>query len=86
MRTNRKLGKWYSSPKGGFPGIEFRDGYKKLCSVEMSSLASNPEPGTTALWLGVNGHRMHLMREQVEALQWVLETWLCEGGFKKEHK
>ena len=38
----------------GFGIIEFKDRYDAPCSLQMSSIADNPEPGTSAVWLGVD--------------------------------
>ena len=38
----------------GFEIIEFKDRYDAPCSLQMSSIADNPEPGTSAVWLGVD--------------------------------
>lgn len=82
MKTDQKLGKWYLS-KDGFGGIGFQDRNYQLCSIEMATLVEGDEAtAKDRIYLGINGHRMDLSREQVEALQWVMETWLCEGGKK----
>jgi hypothetical protein len=77
-----KLGRWYMSDKG-LPAISFTDQNYKECSVEMATLCLEEQASAEdRILLGVNGHRMELNREQVDALQWVLETWICEGGKK----
>ncbi len=46
-----KLGKIKTTHRG-FPYIDFLDRYNVSCSLQMSSLAENPRPGTSAVWLG----------------------------------
>lgn len=48
-----KLGKVTRTPRG-FELIEFRDRYGVPCSLQMSSLAECPQPGVSAVWLGVD--------------------------------
>ena len=38
----------------GFEIIAFEDRYGVGCSLQMSSLAENEKPGTSAIWLGCN--------------------------------
>lgn len=38
----------------GFEIVEFDDHYGVKCSLQMSSLADHPDPGTSAIWLGCN--------------------------------
>lgn len=38
----------------GFPLVEFKDHYDQPCSLQASSLAIYQQPGTSAVWLGVN--------------------------------
>ncbi len=58
----------------GFEIIEFDDKYDKECSLQQSSLAEFETPGTSAIWLGINGSssRMHLDLEQTKELVEVL--------------
>ena len=80
MKTEKKLGKWYLS-KDGFGGIAFQDYNFKECSIEMATLVEGDEAAPAdRIYLGLNGHRMTLNRDHVEALQWVMETWLRDGG------
>jgi hypothetical protein len=37
----------------GFEIVKFRDRYDVPCSLQMSSLADYEEPGTSAVWLGI---------------------------------
>lgn len=61
----------------GFALVEFVDSYGVKCSMQASSLAEYEQPGTSAIWLGSEGAaRMHLKRNQVEALANHLEAWL----------
>lgn len=70
----------------GFPYKEFTDRYGATCSMQMSSIATEP-----CLWLGVNEEqsekfkerfkscsytRMHLTYEQVQKLVEDLQMWL----------
>jgi hypothetical protein len=71
----------------GFPYKEFKDKYGAVCSIQMSSIATEP-----CLWLGVNGKqseefvnefkasgpytRMHLTYDQVKKLVDDLNRWL----------
>jgi len=69
----------------GFMRADFEDLYGSKCSIQESSLADD-----YAIWLGVhegspeyrntNSHRMHLNREQVEALLPLLQRFVDTGG------
>lgn len=48
-----KLGKQKKSMRG-FPFVEFNDYYDTPCSLQASSLAIYQQPGTSAVWLGVD--------------------------------
>jgi hypothetical protein len=37
-----------------FEIINFKDRYKAGCSLQMSSLADSPQPGISAVWLGID--------------------------------
>lgn len=65
----------------GFQTISFRDRNGQECSLQQSSLADFEPPGSSAVWLGVGGSRMHLDLARVSALYAVLGTWLKEGRF-----
>jgi hypothetical protein len=67
----------------GFERIEFTDFYGKACSLQQSSLAVTEPPGTSAVWLGVDGveSRMHLNYGEVRALVEHLTAWLEDGSF-----
>jgi len=78
-----------------FELIEFFDRYDKRCSLQASSLAEHEQPGTSAVWLGLNephlphlGHstspRMHLDVERVRSLVAHLQAWLDRGTFELE--
>ncbi len=78
-----------------FEIINFKDRYDTPCSLQQSSLAEYEQPGTSAVWLGVdqqtgphdgvfdaaNRTRMHLDLRQVQALICVLEQWVKNGTF-----
>jgi len=65
----------------GFQYVKFRDMHDVLCSIQQSSLAKNETPGTSAIWLGIEDHRMHLDTKLVRCLITVLEQWLANGTF-----
>ena len=65
--------------KGGFSLVEFKDTKGLKCSLRHSSLADRRGP---FLWLGEEGHRMHLNADQVEALMRHLAAWLRTGTFE----
>jgi len=55
---------------------EFRDQHHKLCSIQESSLATEP-----CIWLGTDGnHRMHLTHQNVADLVPLLMAFLETGG------
>ena len=58
----------------GFLRVDFVDRYDKPCSIQESSLATE-----RAIWLGVDGQRMHLTREHVSALLPLLQRFLETG-------
>ncbi len=69
-----------------FEIIRFKDKYSNPCSLQQSSLAEYSQPGTSAVWLGVDlptetTVRMHLDLKQVKALIAVLEFWTEHGKF-----
>jgi hypothetical protein len=90
--SKKKLGK-VTRTERGFSLIEFQDYYSEPCSLQASSLALYQQPGVSAVWLGCeqakNHHvtgkqlspRMHLHRNQVEALVKHLQKWLETGKF-----
>lgn len=66
--------------------MTFNDRYGTPWSLQASSLAEYKEPGTSAVWLGVDVvepklARMHLDRSQVRTLIKQLQSWLKTGGF-----
>jgi len=76
---------WKTERTGrGFKIIEFLDYYSQSCSLQQSSLAEYTKPGSAALWLGVEGHRMHLSFGQVKMLIIALETWMKDCKFPDE--
>lgn len=73
----------------GFEIIKFKDHYKENCSLQQSSLAIFEEPGTSAIWLGIDSvdvindnKRMHLTHEQVLELLRHLNSWAETGSFE----
>lgn len=68
----------------GFERIEFIDLYGKVCSIQQSSLALTDVPGASAVWIGVDGSRMHLDVNQVESLIFHLQAWVETGSFELE--
>jgi hypothetical protein len=64
-----------------FEIVLFQDRYKTPCSLQQSSLAESEQPGSSAVWLGVDQARMHLDLGQVQALIAVLENWVASGSF-----
>lgn len=80
--TIKPLGPTESTGRG-FEIITFQDRYSAPCSLQQSSLAEYEIPGTSAVWLGVEGDksRMHLDRTQVEALIAHLRQWLDNDTF-----
>jgi hypothetical protein len=47
----------------GFELVEFKDRNGQECSLQQSSAADYQQPGSSAVWLGVGEHRMHLSSE-----------------------
>ena len=68
----------------GFEIINFEDINKEKCSLQQSSVAFYKVPGTSAVWLGINGvgNRMHLNEKQVGELILYLNNWLKHGTFE----
>lgn len=64
----------------GFQYVEFKDHYGESCVLQQSSLAIFVQPGTSAVWLGIEGSRMHLTLEQVESLVAHLQAWIDNDG------
>jgi hypothetical protein len=46
--------------------VEFEDSYGQKCSLQASSLAINEQPGTSAIWLGVNGVKAAVLWSDAE--------------------
>lgn len=65
----------------GFQIIKFNDRYDNPCYLQQSSLADYMQPGSSAVWLGLQSASMHLDRDQVELLVEVLNHWLETGEF-----
>lgn len=68
----------------GFELVEFTDSSFLKGSLQASSCAVYVKPGTSAIWLGREGHRLHLHRDQVEALIKHLRSWLKNDTFDYE--
>lgn len=81
----KRLGNVGRTPRG-FELIEFIDIYDKPCTLQQSSIARRVDPGTSAIWLGQGEDRMHLDRDQVEALCDHLRSWLETGSFDLQRK
>lgn len=81
----KTLGKVQRTARG-FEFIKFKDRYGEGCSLQASSLADYTEPGSSAVWLGLDTpekvERMHLDRNQVKALVRHLTAWLERNTFK----
>ena len=77
----KKLGKVERTERG-FELVNFTDCNGNPCGLQASSLAIYEKPGTSAVWLGQDDHRMHLNREQVAALVAALQSWLKRDTFK----
>lgn len=52
----------------GFPKVEFKDYYGVPCSLQASSLAIYQQPGTSAIWLGVDDAQPKVMASQAASL------------------
>ena len=66
----------------GFQILRFPDHNDNACSLQQSSLAEFEPPGTSAIWLGIDGQtRMHLDMERVVWLIDHLQTWVHTGEF-----
>ncbi|MFO1461288.1 MAG: hypothetical protein U1G08_18030 [Verrucomicrobiota bacterium] len=66
----------------GLEIMEFEDLYGEPCQLQTSSLAILETPGTSAVWLGTVGERMHLNRDRVTSLIGHLQHWLDKGTFE----
>jgi hypothetical protein len=71
----------------GFQIIKFQDRYGEECSLQQSSLADYEPPGTSALWFGVGGNRMHLDLHLINQILPHLVQWAANGHlYLKENK
>ena len=61
----------------GFEKAKFSDIYGENCSIQESSLASQ-----SAIWLGVDDHRMHLDRDMAAALIPLLWQFVATGKLR----
>lgn len=71
----------------GFEIIKFEDHNKQSCSLQQSSGIGDYEdaydrPGSSFLWFGIDGQRMHLSREQVADLIQHLQAWSKSGSLE----
>ena len=57
----KRLGKQTKSARN-FPMVEFADAYGVKCSIQASSLAKYVQPGTSAIWLGVDDAQPKIMK------------------------
>lgn len=67
----------------GFQFVEFEDSNGQDCSVQVSS-ALDWDEDSYKLWLGVEGHRMHLSYDQVCMLEGMLQNFIDHNGFFDE--
>jgi hypothetical protein len=65
----------------GFEVIIFQDKYGESCSLQQSSLAEYEPPGSSAIWFGIEGTRMHLDLKLVKELLPYLQAWVENGSF-----
>jgi hypothetical protein len=63
----KRLGKQTKSGRG-FPMVEFADAYGAKCSLQASSLAKYVQPGTSAIWLGVDDAKPQIMKSVAQKL------------------
>lgn len=70
--------------KNGFELVIFEDVDGRKCTLQQSSLAHHTAPGTSAVRLGVEDHRMHLTRRQVVKLVSALLQWLDTDSFYQD--
>lgn len=59
----KRLGKQKKNGRG-FPLVEFKDYYDMPCSIQASSLAIYQQPGTSAIWLGVDDPQPKILASQ----------------------
>ena len=57
----------------GFSIVAFKDYYGVPCSIQASSLAVYQQPGTSALWVGVDDPEPKIMASQAEGLGIITE-------------
>ena len=65
-----------------FESIAFEDRYGQQCSLQQSSVADYEPPGSSAVWFGVDGHRMHIGLDQMKKLLPHLQVWVETGSFR----
>lgn len=63
----KRLGKQKKSGRG-FPLVKFKDYYKVPCSIQASSLALYQQPGTSAIWLGVDDAQPRVLASKAAEL------------------
>lgn len=63
----KRLGKPKKTTRG-FSIIKFKDYYDVPCSIQASSLAIYQQPGTSALWIGVDDPQPKIMASQAAGL------------------
>lgn len=79
---NNPLNEKNGTTERGFQFVEFNDLYEKRSSIQQSSIALNDKPGTSAIWIGLNGvHWMHLDTHRVKWLIQKLQKWVDTGDF-----
>ena len=77
---NDRLGEVRRTARG-FQYIGWQDRNGQACELQQSSLAEYEPPGTSAVWLGLRGERMHIDLEQAKALVMHLQKWIEDGVF-----
>lgn len=73
----------------GYQYILFADYNGRDCSLQQSSMAMYEQPGSSAIWLGLESEgecssRMHLSLETVVELVAVLQNWIATGALYQE--
>ncbi len=67
---------------GGYEKVLLLDLNGVLGSLQQSSVALCEPPGSSAVWLGPEGHRLHMKLSHVKQLHHLLGNWIESGSFK----
>jgi hypothetical protein len=72
---------------GGFEVINFNDRCGIECSLQQSTTIGDADnamqrPGSSFVWLGIGGDRMHLDADTVREIWRHLGNWLLHGSFE----